>query len=67
MDVNGLALAWLTAVRRTQSPAPVIQLPAAERNLTDVIERALRDGGPDSRDPGWVDPMQAGGAVDRTV
>jgi len=69
MDVNGLAAAWLSAVQRTRSqPAPGPERPWADGDrLTNVIERALRDGGPDSKDPDWVDPMRPGALLDRTV
>jgi hypothetical protein len=54
---SALAGAWLEAVGRLQS-RPVEQgtIPAADRTITDVIESALRHGGPDSKEPGWVDP-----------
>ena len=55
---SALAGAWLEAVGRLQS-RPVEQgtIPATDRTITDVIESVLRHGGPDSKDPGWVDPM----------
>ena len=68
MDVNGLAAAWLGAVQRTRSPQPGPERPWADQDrLTDVIEQALRDGGPDSKDPDWVDPMRPGAVIDRTA
>jgi hypothetical protein len=69
MDVNGLAAAWLSAVQRTRSqPAPGPERPWADQGrLTTVIERALRAGGPDSKEPDWVDPLRPGAAIDLTV
>ena len=69
MDVNGLAVAWLSAVRRTQSqPIPGAERASADRDrLTNVIERALRAAGPDSEEPDWIDPLRPGTALDVTV
>ena len=54
---SALAGAWLEAVGRLQSrPVEQSAVPAADRTITDVIESVLRHGGPDSKDPGWVDP-----------
>jgi hypothetical protein len=69
MDPVATALtnAWLQAVCRTRSaPHPQLNVPD-ERNLTDVIEHALRGGGLDSKDPQWVDPMRAGQQIDLLV
>jgi hypothetical protein len=68
MDVNALAVAWLSAFQRIQSkPPPGPERPWAEPTLTNVIERALREGGMDSKDPGWVDPTQPGARIDRSA
>ena len=40
------------------------RVPANERTMTDVIERA---GGLDSQDPQWVDPMRPGSLLDRSI
>jgi hypothetical protein len=61
MDVvaTALTVAWLDAVRRTQSEVPLAkQGPGPAESLGDVIENALRSGGQDSLEPGWVDPAR---------
>lgn len=72
VDMSGLTVAWLGAVLRTQKPpSPLPEKPSIEQNtLTDVIEGALRSGGMDSKDDGWVDPvdpMAPGQLVDVNV
>ena len=68
-SLSGLTNAWLGAFVRTQTvqPVPPPLQPGPADNLSDVIEQALRNGGPDSRDPGWVDPTQPGRLVDRLI
>jgi hypothetical protein len=68
MDIASTTLtnAWLQAVARVQSQRVFgARVAAAERTITDVIERALRSGGLDSQDPQWVDPTRPGQLVDR--
>jgi len=66
-SLTGLTNAWLGAFVRTQTPQPLPPQTGPAQTLTDLIERALRTGGSDSRDPGWVDPAQPGHLVDRLV
>lgn len=64
---TALANAWLQAVYRTETPQHDLPAPNRERTLTDVIEQALRNGGLDSKDPQWVDPLRPPRLVDRLV
>ena len=69
MDVATTALtnAWLQAVWRVQyARDQQPQIAQDERTMTDVMERALRAGGPDSNEPQW-DPSRPGSRVDRLV
>ena len=65
---TSLTNAWLQAVCRTRSAQhPQVKVTPAERTMADVMERALRGGGLDSKDPQWVDPKRAGQQIDLTV
>lgn len=64
---TALTVAWLDAVRRVQTKPPPDAVPdsrASDASITDAIERALRDGGPDSREPGYR-PVTEGAVIDR--
>ena len=70
MDPVATALtnAWLQAVYRTRSEQhPQVKVTPAERTMSDVMERALRGGGLDSKDPQWTDPRRAGQQIDLMV
>ncbi len=55
-------------VRRTQAHQPPIPTsPLQLETLTDVIESALRAGGPDSLEAGWTDPNAPGQKLDVLV
>ena len=61
MDVSATTFpaAWLDAVRRPQSrPSLLPERIAGQETLTDMLEGALRTGGYDSLDTGWIDPAQ---------
>jgi len=65
---TSLTNTWLQAVYRTQSEQhPRVKVTPAERTMADVMERALRGGGLDSKDPQWVDPMRPGQQIDLMV
>ena len=55
----GTSAIWLDAFVRTQTKPDVPEQPGPAKTLTDVIERALRSGGLDSKDPDWVDPTKS--------